>query len=66
MRATREGRGGEGRAAPAEARGPGRRGHAELKARGHNAANPDDVFFQNAHTPTFGFPKMLGCYKQQK
>lgn len=60
MRATREGRRGMRR--PGRGAGPGRRGHAELKARGHNAADPDDavraagflflVFcFQSAYTP---------------
>lgn len=66
MRATREGRG--GRAAPAETRGPGRRGHAELKARGHNAANPDDagplpfsfLFFSKRSYPHLGFQKCPG------
>lgn len=66
-------RGGRGCAAPAEARGPGRGGHAELKARGHNAANPDDagplpffVFVFKTLIPPFGFPKLPGRDKQHK
>ncbi|XP_012879344.1 PREDICTED: collagen alpha-1(III) chain-like [Dipodomys ordii] len=75
--AARAGRGGGGERGarrPGQALGPGRRGHAELKAPGHTAANPNQappLLFRPSPPPflpppvsnrlslPLGFPKML-------